>query len=101
MLYYTITLRPVIYYVHGLVGNYNQARITLCVCSRYAHGPLNVVENIVCLDIKVTASKAVLVQAWTGPEISRGFSRQSTDEGGKIVRPTQRPPLPPGDIPGT
>jgi len=33
----------------------------------------------------------------------RGFqiSRQSVHEGGKIVSPTHRPPLPPGNIPGT
>ena len=29
------------------------------------------------------------------------ISRQSAHEGGKIVSPTQRPPLPPGNIPGT
>jgi hypothetical protein len=29
------------------------------------------------------------------------ISRQSAHEGGKIVSPTHRPPLPPGYIPGT
>jgi hypothetical protein len=29
------------------------------------------------------------------------ISRQSTHEGGKVVSPTHRPPLPPGNIPGT
>ena len=29
------------------------------------------------------------------------MSRQSAHEGGKDVSPTHRPPLPPGDIPGT
>jgi len=28
-------------------------------------------------------------------------SRQSAHEGGKVVSPTYRPPLPPGNIPGT
>ena len=28
------------------------------------------------------------------------ISRQSTYEGGKVVSPTHRPPLPPGNIPG-
>ena len=34
---------------------------------------------------------------------SRGsqISRQSGHEGGKVVRPTHRPPLPPGNISGT
>jgi hypothetical protein len=29
------------------------------------------------------------------------ISRQSAHEGGKVVSPTHRPPLPPGSIPGT
>jgi len=29
------------------------------------------------------------------------ISRQSAHEGGKVVTPTHRPPLPPGNIPGT
>jgi hypothetical protein len=29
------------------------------------------------------------------------ISRHSTHEGGKVVSPTHRPPLPPGNIPGT
>jgi hypothetical protein len=29
------------------------------------------------------------------------ISRQSAYEGGRVVSPMQRPPLPPGDIPGT
>jgi hypothetical protein len=29
------------------------------------------------------------------------ISRQSAHEGGKVVSPTNRPPLPPGNIPGT
>ena len=29
------------------------------------------------------------------------ISRQSAHEGGKVVSPTQRPPLPPGNIRGT
>jgi hypothetical protein len=29
------------------------------------------------------------------------FSRQSAHEGGKVVSPTHRPPLPPGNIFGT
>jgi hypothetical protein len=29
------------------------------------------------------------------------ISRQSTHEGGRVVSPTHRPPLPPGNMPGT
>jgi hypothetical protein len=49
--------------------------------------------------------KAIPLQAWTGPGGSGGLgpqiSRQSAHEGGKVVSPTHRPPLPPGNIPGT
>jgi len=49
--------------------------------------------------------KAIPLQAWTGPNGSRRFgsqiSRQSAHEGGKVVSPMHRLPLPPGNIPGT
>jgi hypothetical protein len=47
--------------------------------------------------------KAISLQAWTGPEGSRrlGLPDAQTHEGGKVVSPTHRPPLPPGNIPGT
>ena len=41
--------------------------------------------------------KAIPLLSWTGPE----GSRQSAHEGGQVVSPTHRPPLPPGNIPGT
>jgi len=49
--------------------------------------------------------KAVPLQAWTGPEGSRklrfpGFVTTAQD-GGKFVSLKQRPPLPPGNAPGT
>ena len=47
----------------------------------------------------VGKGKAVPLQAWTGPEGSRRLrhhvSRHSAREGGKVVSPTHRPPLPP------
>jgi len=50
-------------------------------------------------------SKAVLLQAWSGPEGSRklrfpGFTTTAQD-GGKFVSLTHRPPLPSGNAPGT
>jgi len=47
--------------------------------------------------------KAIPLQAWTGPEDSRRLRLPdfTTHEGGKVVSPTHRPPLPPGNIPGT
>jgi hypothetical protein len=44
-------------------------------------------------------SKAIPLQAWTGPEGSGRLSTQtswhSAHEGGKVVSPTHQPPLPP------
>ena len=49
-------------------------------------------------------SKAVPLQAWTGPEVSRKLRFPvfvMTQDGGKVVSLTRRPPLPPGNTPGT
>jgi len=55
---------------------------------------------------RIVKAKAVPLQAWMGPEGSRrlslpGFKTVSTWKGGKVVSPMHRPPLPPGNIPGT
>ena len=49
--------------------------------------------------------KAVPLHAWSGPEGSRklrfpGFMTMAQD-GGKVVSLMHRPPLPPGNTPGT
>ena len=50
-------------------------------------------------------NKAVPLQAWTGPEGSRNLRLPdfvtTTQDGGKVVNLTRRPPLPPGNTPGT
>jgi len=49
--------------------------------------------------------KAVPLQAWNGPEGSRKLRfpdlMTTAQDGGKVVSLTHRPPLPPGNIPGT
>jgi len=49
--------------------------------------------------------KAVPLQAWSGPEGSRKLKLQdfvtTAQDGGKVVSLTHRPPLPPGNAPGT
>ena len=49
--------------------------------------------------------KAVPLQAWSGPEGSRKLKfpdfMKMAQEGGKVVSLTHRPPLPPGNPPGT
>jgi hypothetical protein len=48
---------------------------------------------------------AVPLQAWSGPEVSRKLRfpdfMTAAQDGGKIVNITHRPPLLPGNIPGT
>ena len=49
--------------------------------------------------------KAVPLQAWGGPEGSRKLRfpdfMTTAQNGGKVFSPTHRPPLPPGNTPGT
>jgi hypothetical protein len=49
--------------------------------------------------------KAVPLQAWSGPEGSRKLRfpdfMTTAQEGVKVVSLTHRPPLPPGNTPGT
>ena len=49
--------------------------------------------------------KAVPLQVWTGPEGSRKLRfpdfMTTAQDGGKVVSLTHRPPLPPGNTPGT
>jgi hypothetical protein len=49
--------------------------------------------------------KAVPLQPWSGPEVSRNLRfpdfMTTAQNGGKVVSLTHRPPLPPGNTPGT
>ena len=53
----------------------------------------------------VEKKKSATLHAWSGPEGSRKLKfpdfMTAAQDGGKVVRLTHRPPLPPGNIPGT
>ena len=57
------------------------------------------------LNISLQNRKAVLLQTWSGPECSRKLRFPdfiiAAQDGGKVVSLTHRPPLPPGNAPGT
>ena len=56
-------------------------------------------------DHKKVKSKAVPLQAWSDPEGSRKLSfpefMATAQDGDKVASPMHRPPLPPGNTPGT
>ena len=56
-------------------------------------------------EVKKKKSKAVPLQAWSGPEASRNLRfpdfMTTAQGGGEVVSLTHRPPLPPGNTPGT
>jgi len=55
--------------------------------------------------LKIKKVKAVPLQTWSGPEVSRKLRfpdyMTTAQEVGKVVRLTHRPPLPQGNAPGT
>jgi len=66
---------------------------------------LKLTEQVLIFYIKVKKGKAVLLQASSGPEGSRKLRfpdyMTTAQDGDQVVSPTHRPPLPPGNIPGT
>jgi len=76
--------------------------------SLYFLNGLSLIELLVNLNVLIFDSlkgKAVPLQAWSGPEGSRklrfpDFMKMAQD-GGKVVSLTHRPPLTPGNTPGT
>ena len=64
-------------------------------------------NNIITIQIIVqkVIGKSVPLQAWSDPEGSRKLRfpdyMTTAQDGGKIVSLTHRPPLPPGNAPGT
>ena len=63
-----------------------------------------IVLQVTC-NVAYSKSKALPLQAWSGPEGSRKLRfpefMTTAQGGGKVVSLTHRSPLPPGDAPGT
>ena len=90
------------------MGNYT---IDLVVCGlKQAWRP--VLHSGICWFLRRSVSgkgkgksKAVPLQAWSGPEGSRKLRfpdyMTTTQDGGRVVSLTHRPPLPPGNTPDT
>ena len=55
---------------------------------------------LICGSYQYVVTTSISVRAWTGCTMLRAprFSRQPADEGGKVVSPTQWPPIPPQKI---
>ena len=66
---------------------------------------MGIVEYFVEFSHFTSKVKAVPLQAWSGPEGSRKLRvpdfMTTAQDGGKVVSLTHRPPLPPGNTPGT
>jgi len=62
-------------------------------------------QYIYCENVLYRVSKSVPLQAWSDPEGSRKLRfpdyMTTAQDGGKVVSLTYRPPLPPGNAPGT
>ena len=80
----------------GTLQAYNGTVLTL---------PLVRNMRILMVALSVYKRKAVPLQAWSGPEGSRKLKfadyMTTAQDGGKFVSLTHRPPLPPGNVPGT
>jgi len=67
----------------------------MCVYDKY----------VMCIIYVKKKGKAVPLQAWSGPEGPRKLRfpdfMTTAQDGGKAVSLTHRPPLPPGNAPGT
>jgi hypothetical protein len=87
--------------VHEYTYNYMYNFICLFLCIKVY---LYVIHESVPV-IRVVKGKAVPLQAWSGPEGSRNLRfpdyMTTAQDGGKVVILTRRPPLPPGNAPGT
>ena len=85
------------FFDHKDLGNH-----LLQLCPKVVKHPVYI-NSPICM--YVCKGKAIPLQAWTGPEGSRKLGLPdfvtTAQDGGKVVSLTHRPPLPPGNTPGT
>ena len=80
--------------------------LTVCVMTSAGLAEITHVSNehIACV-FYILKGKAVPLQVWSGPEGSRKLRfphyMTTAQDGGKVVSLAHRPPLPPGNAPGT
>jgi len=68
------------------------------------HAGFTSAASLFCPPLRYNLSKAVPLQAWSGPEVSSELMfpdyMTTAQDGGTVVRLTHRPPLPPENVPG-
>jgi len=66
---------------------------------------INLYFAYICIRLITVEGKAAPLQAWSSPEVSRKLRFPdfvtTAKDGGKVVSLMHRPPLPPGNAPGT
>ena len=70
------------------------------------HMPMYFLQSFITQRVYIMCKgKTIPLQAWSGPEGSRKLRfpdfMTTAQDGGKVVSLTHRPPLPPGNTPGT
>jgi hypothetical protein len=85
------------------IAPYLLSPVQLCEQKTYFMLPRFTTEN--CIEQTVKKGKAVALQTWSSKEVSRKlrfpvFIKTAQDVG-KVVNLRHRPPLPPGNTPGT
>jgi len=92
-------------WIGGLIGSKITCNVRECRLADVLHIVVKQASTGRSLHYGKGKGKAVLLQAWSGPEVSRKLRFPdfitAAQDSGKVVSLTQQPPLPPGNIPGT